>query len=147
MALLLRNSLKNQTSQLFRFLLVGLINTCIGLSLIFISKNLFLLGYWPSVWIGNGAGAAASFLLNRSFTFRSNATLGNGGLKFFAVVSVSLLAGYSLGRMAAVQAAGILPPGSPGNAEDAAVWMGAVIYTMLNYIGQKFIVFKVRSTI
>ncbi|WP_409288193.1 GtrA family protein [Peribacillus sp. SCS-37] len=146
MALPLRNSLKNQTSQLFRFLLVGLINTCIGLSLIFISKNLFLLGYWPSVWIGNGAGAAASFFLNRSFTFRSNAALGNGSLKFLAVVIVSLLAGYSLGRMAALHAAVILPSG-PGNAENDAVWMGAVIYTMLNYLGQKYIVFKVRSTL
>ena len=78
------------TSSFARFLLVGVFNTLVGLSASFAFFNLFHLNYWISTFAGNTIGAIVSYTLNRTFTFRSNVSVGSSWWKF-AVVILSLL--------------------------------------------------------
>lgn len=65
-------------SSILKFLLVGVGNTLLSMALMFLLEDL---GYWPSTAIAYVAGAVMSFFLNRSFTFRSDETLGPFGGK------------------------------------------------------------------
>ncbi len=66
-----------------RFLLVGIVNTIVGLSIIYVLLNGAGIGYWPATLIGNGIGAAVSYMLNRSFTFGSRTQVRRSLWKFF----------------------------------------------------------------
>src|SRR4051812_45522454 len=89
------NRLK-RTNSFFRFLLVGLLNTIIGLSLMFFFLKFFHMSYWLSTFIGNSIGAAVSYFLNRSFTFNSNIAAKIGIPKFVAVILFSYVFSYSI---------------------------------------------------
>ncbi len=62
---------------LFRFLLVGVVNTLVGYGVMFGLYNLAGLHLWgdPGYWISSAAnylvGSVVSFFLNKHFTFRS----------------------------------------------------------------------------
>lgn len=62
---------------LFRFLLVGVVNTLVGYGVMFGLYNLAGLHLWgdPGYWISSTAnylvGSVVSFFLNKHFTFRS----------------------------------------------------------------------------
>lgn len=79
----LKNYLK-QTNSFIRFLLVGIVNTAVGLSIMLFLMNALELSYWISTFIGNGTGAVTSFLLNRTFTFKSDIEWRRGVARFFA---------------------------------------------------------------
>ena len=79
----------------FRFLLVGLLNTAIGLGLMLLLLHSFHLSYWGATFIGNAIGACVSFLLNRSFTFKSNIPIIKGFPIFCTVVISCYLVAYT----------------------------------------------------
>jgi putative flippase GtrA len=125
------------TDTLVRFLLVGLINTLIGLGSIY-----FLLwagsGYWISTFIGNGTGAAVSYFLNKAFTFKSSKPFLKSALLFALLIAGCYLISYTLSRQAAM----IMESYLPFQSETAAVLIGTILYSLLNYMGQKYVVFK-----
>jgi putative flippase GtrA len=139
--MLLENSLK-RNSHFVRFLLVGLLNTIIGLSIMFILLNLFGWSYWQATFTGNSIGAIISYLLNRSFTFNSSIGALEGIPKFITVIAVSYAVSYSVSGAAAgiltipEWAARVVSP------DELGILMGAVLYTVTNYLGQKGFVFR-----
>lgn len=134
------NSLK-PTNTFLRFLLVGIINTAIGLSSMFLLLNLAGFSYWLATFTGNSIGAGASFFLNRAFTFKSNITLTAGVPKFLAVIGACYLISYSLGGWAANQILIFDWAAIQVSKDELAVVFGTVLYTAVNYFGQKLFVF------
>ncbi|MEK4147906.1 GtrA family protein [Robertmurraya sp. FSL W8-0741] len=126
------------TSPFIRFLCVGCLNTLVGLSTSFILLNGFGLTYWFATFLGNGVGAICSFVLNRNFTFQSNAAIKKTGVLFVFVVLFCYWFSYSLSAMVAeaFTLTGILTK------KEQAVLIGTVIYTITNYCAQKYIVFS-----
>ncbi|MBT2690177.1 GtrA family protein [Bacillus sp. ISL-47] len=141
LAFILENYLK-RTNTFIRFLLVGAVNTLAGLSIIFILLNLIGLSYWIATFIGNSMGAAISYILNRIFTFQSNASIQKSAYRFIFVILSSYFLSYSISDLAAeiVQDFNLL--GYELSRVELAVFMGAAIYTLTNYVGQKYFVFK-----
>jgi putative flippase GtrA len=135
MALILESCLK-RTNSVIRFLLVGVLNTFVGLSIIFFLMNVLHVNYWLSTCFGNGAGAVVSFLLNRSFTFKSDVSMKKGGLLFAAVMIVCYVASYG----ASEWISGQVPVSA--SRHNFAVILGTCLYAAANYLGQKYIVFK-----
>lgn len=128
------------TNTFLKFAIVGIINTCIGLFVIFILMNLFHIGYWPATFIGNSTGAALSYILNRKFTFQSKTSVGGSSLRFLAVILISYLGAYSLSDHI------INIAFQHSNLEiltdkEASVLLGSCLYTFVNYFGQKYFVF------
>jgi putative flippase GtrA len=134
------NSIK--ANSFFRFALVGIINTAVGLSIIFILMNAFHLSYWLSTTIGTAIGALLSFLLNRKFTFGSSVSFQKGAPLFFIIILLAFFGSYSLGEWLAEQMTIPFPLPLSLSRKDIAVFIGACIYTLSNYFGQKFIVFR-----
>jgi putative flippase GtrA len=133
-----------RTNKFTRFLLVGILNTLTGLTIIFMLLHVVGLSYWFSTFVGNALGATVSYFLNRSFTFRSQVNLTVGALKFIAVILVCYFSAYSLSEFLAgwiwdySDASASLPIGE----KEIAILLGSLLYTFMNYVGQKNLVFK-----
>lgn len=128
----------NPTSTFLRFLVVGVLNTIFGLSVTFILLHVFTQSYWMSTFIGNTVGAVCSFLLNRTFTFKSNVSYVKGGFRFIVIIFICYVASYSLSPIIA----SFLRLSPLLSDKNAAVLIGAMLYTITNYVGQKYFVFR-----
>ncbi|EIJ79832.1 GtrA-like protein [Bacillus methanolicus PB1] len=127
-----------RTNPFVRFLAVGFVNTLIGLTIMFLLMHAVGLSYWLSTFLGNMAGAIASYFLNRSFTFGSHVAIAKGGFRFAVVICSCYFFSYTISRMLAEGTRDDFPL----HEKDFAVIIGSVIYTGLNYLGQKYFVFK-----
>ena len=135
------NKLKNHS--LPRFLAVGVLNTALSAVLMFVLYDAVHLGYWPSTALSYLAGAIVSFLLNRRFTFQSDTAVLPAALRFAITVFACYLLAYSAAKPLILWiGSGFL---TPDWAERAAMLCGMVLYTALNYIGQRFFAFAKRE--
>ena len=121
---------------MWKFLLVGVANTLLSMVLMFLLE---FMGYWPSTAIAYVAGAIMSFFLNRWFTFHSSEGMKRSAIQFAINVAVCYVLGYGLARF-------LVP--TPELTAVPAIWfdrlrklVGMVLYTLLNYVGQRFFVF------
>jgi putative flippase GtrA len=126
-----------------RFLLVGLINTCIGLSVIYVLVNSLEFSYWVSTFSGNFIGACISYSLNKSFTFRSEKSISNTILRFFVVIALCYFFSYFLGMHLALWMIEQLPHTHlTYYTEEVSILLGTAFYTISNYFAQKQFVFS-----
>jgi putative flippase GtrA len=135
-------SFLKRTNVFTRFLLVGMVNTLTGLSIIFLLLNGLGLSYWISTFVGNGVGASVSYLLNRTFTFNSQTDFSKGFPRFIAVILICYFLSYSLSEFVAAgvyHSFGTVPFISE---DEFAILLGSGLYTIANYFGQRYFVFK-----
>ncbi|SFA44223.1 GtrA-like protein [Parageobacillus thermantarcticus] len=85
----------------FRFLLVGIIHTAAGLSIMYLLYHLCHVSYWWATLVGNAIGAVASYILNRTFTFRSSVPIIESVFRFIAVMIVCYYFSYRLSKQLA----------------------------------------------
>lgn len=128
----------------FTFLLVGILNTMIGLSCIYLFLNIVQLPYWVATFLGNAIGACISYFLNKRFTFKSDSRIAASAVRFLFVVLLSYLIAYKVG----LEIVGFFI-GEMNSLQDymdeIAVLLGSGFYTLLNYFGQKYYVFPSRE--
>jgi putative flippase GtrA len=129
------------TRPFIRFLLVGVCNTIIGLSSMFLFLHVFHISYWISTFLGNTIGAIASYFLNRKFTFNSHTPLKKSAFKFILVILVCYFCSYKLGIILANMWLGQISLVPAKYANDIAIMIGTGLYTITNYLGQRYIVF------
>ncbi|SMX25188.1 GtrA-like protein [Boseongicola aestuarii] len=123
------NPLKRQIG---RFASVGVLNTVLGVSLVFLCFEVFGLGLTLSNAIGYGAGLALSFALNGTWTFGAKSFDAGALAKFLALVAVAFVANLSV-----IQA--LMPLGVPYPLAQIA---GVVTYSALVFLGMKYAIFK-----
>lgn len=138
MALILGKYL-NRTNTIFRFLLIGIVNTCVGISAILTLLNVVGLSYWLSTLIGNCIGAIISYVLNKRFTFKSTVKNRKGIPIFGLVIIVSYLFSYQLGYEI-IEKSRFLDFGI--YKEEISVLLATFMYAVLNYLGQRYLTFK-----
>lgn len=126
-------------TKFLRFLLVGMINTLLGLSVIFLFLLVFGQGYWISTFFGNAAGMICSYVLNRRFTFKSTVSLWKGGFTFLFASGICYFFSYWLAEKVVMITSGHF-------LKDIAVLVGMILYTLSNYFAQKYFVFH-KNTI
>lgn len=127
--------------QFVRFLLVGVANTIVGLSVMYLLLHLAGFTYWASTFLGNSVGAVVSYFLNRSFTFRSQSSGFKSMLRFVAVILICYFVSYTIGRNLVewiVSSSHV----TSSFKTDIAVLISTGLYTVLNYLLQKLFVFK-----
>lgn len=125
-----------------RFLMVGIINTIVGLSAMYFFLHGLSFSYWASTFIGNIIGAVVSYFLNRAFTFKSSTAVGKSIFRFTAVILICYFLSYYLGEKLAFTILSKMPFISNKYAADIAVLFGTGIYTITNYLGQRLFVFQ-----
>ncbi|MEC0228087.1 GtrA family protein [Paenibacillus alba] len=129
-----------------RFLLVGLFNTLVGLSASFVFFNLLHLNYWVSTFAGNTIGAIVSFILNRTFTFRSNVSVGRSWWKFAIVIMSCYGLSYGASYLLVETVSPFMTSLSADWLHNAAILIGNGLYTIGNYLGHKFFTFRTHGT-
>jgi putative flippase GtrA len=126
---------------LWKFLLVGVANTLVGSAVMFGCYNLLGLGYWVSSAANYLCGSVLSYFLNKYVTFRSREK--GSAVRFAVNIVLCYLLAYGLAR----PLVRTLLAGWDGAAGDnAAMLAGLVLFTGLNYLGQRRFVFGVRSS-
>ncbi|PEL13723.1 GtrA family protein [Bacillus sp. AFS017336] len=125
----------------FRFIAVGVLNTIVGLSAIYLLLHLLGLSYWWSTFLGNTIGACVSYLLNRKFTFKSQSSVSKSVPLFIIVILASYFIAYNLGAKIIDFSLSNTDFISDKMKTDLAVLISTGLYTIVNYFGQKMFVF------
>ncbi len=135
---------------LFRFLLVGVVNTLVGYGVMFGLYNLAGLyrwgdaGYWVSSAANYVVGSVVSFFLNKHFTFRSREKGPRVVLRFAVNITVCYLLAYGLAKPAVSWMLGGL--GWDGQlVGNLTMLAGSGLFVVLNYFGQRFFAFKAET--
>lgn len=79
-------------ASLLKFLFVGVLNTLVGLSTIWVARNLIGFGPTGANMTGYAAGLTVSFLLNKRWTFSFHGEGARSLLRFLLVFAVSYTA-------------------------------------------------------
>lgn len=124
-----------------RFALVGVMNTIIGTSAMFIAYNVFSLGYWPSSAINYIVGSIFSYFANKYFTFKSEKKSKKEIVRFIINIVVCYLIAYSVAKPVISTLLGKFNL-SVSLMEQIEMLFGTGFFIVINYFGQKFFVFK-----
>ena len=123
----------------WKFILVGVANTVFGTGIMFLFYNVLHLSYWVSSASNYIFGSILSYILNRMFTFRSTGRTKSTLPRFVLNITACYLLAYGLAKPLAAAA---LSGFALNIQENAAMLVGMCLFVGLNYIGQRFFVFK-----
>jgi len=124
---------------LFRFALVGVVNTLVGMAIMFGLYNLAHCSYWMSSAANYVLTSILSFFLNKYFTFQSRTNSLRQMLLFALNIAVCYLIAYGAAKPLMLR---ILANASLSLRENAAMFAGMLLFTLLNYLGQRLLVFR-----
>lgn len=128
-------------STVVRFLLVGVANTLFGMAIMFVLYNFFGVSYWWSSAANYFFGSILSFLLNKRFTFHHRGDSLGAAFRFVVCIVVCYFLAYGIAKPLAAY---MLRDSSLSLQENVAMLVGTVLFTALNYLGQKFFAFRKR---
>jgi len=122
----------------FKFILVGTINTIVGSAVMFSLYNIAHFSYWVSSACNYFFGNILSFFLNKYFTFAIKEWSLFMVVAFILNVVISYLIAYGLAK----PLMNYFLCDKPQNIrENVALFAGMCLFTGLNYLGQRFVVF------
>jgi putative flippase GtrA len=123
------------------FLVVGMINTLFGTTIMFVLYNVFGCSYWASSFCDYLFGSILSFFLNKHFTFHYQCYDWKSIVKFTLNIIICYLIAYSL-ALPLTKLALESMHFSKIVVENIAMLVGTCLFMLINYIGQKFFAFK-----
>ena len=123
----------------WKFILVGVINTLVGTGIMFLFYNVCHFGYWVSSASNYIVGSIVSYFLNKYFTFQNKSKSPKVLLRFVINISVCYLVAYGVAKPLIRM---LLEGASVVLQDNVAMLAGMCIFVGLNYLGQRFIVFK-----
>ena len=124
-----------------RFIVVGIMNTIIGVAAMFIAYNVFHLGYWISSACDYIIGSIFSYFANKYFTFKSEKKSGKEVIRFAINIVVWYFLAYGVAQPLMDMLLGNMEL-SISIFEQLSMILGMCIFIVLNYFGQKFFVFR-----
>lgn len=125
--------------KLVKFLIVGIINTIIGSSIMFLLYNVGKQSYWFSSACNYVAGGIVSFFLNKYFTFQNK----DKSLKQIFLFILNLLLCYFIAYYFSKRVIFFLLDNYSEKVQNnVALFAGMCLYTILNYLGQRLLVFS-----
>lgn len=125
--------------KLWKFLLVGILNTLVGNGLMFLLYNLAGLGYWPATALSYALASVMSYFLNRYFTFKYT----QGGWLVVLRFALNITICYGLAYGLAKPLIRLLLSGAAEKVRDnIAMLAGMCLFVGFNYLGQRFFAFR-----
>ncbi len=121
-----------------KFILVGVVNTLFGTTLMFVLYNVFHVSYWWSSAANYFFGSILSYFLNKHFTFKYKGDTTGSALRFTLNILVCYLLAYGIAKPLMLW---ILSGYSKSVQENVAMLVGMVLFTTFNYLGQRFFAF------
>lgn len=128
-------------AQFLRFVFVGIVNTLFGTFVMFGLYNYFHCSYFFSTAMNYILGSILSFFLNKYFTFQNK----NKSVKQILIFIFNIVICYSLAYSIAKPIANFtLVSFSKSIQDNVSMLIGMILFTILNYFGQKFLVFACK---
>lgn len=124
-----------------KFMLVGVVNTLVGIAVMFFCFNVLAWSYWVSSALNYMVGSIVSYLLNKRYTFQQKGNDWHTVWKFIVNVSVCYVLAYGLAKPFVAWLLSGVTTNIQGN---AALFVGMVLFVGFNYIGQRFWAFSTR---
>ena len=125
-----------------KFLIVGVVNTLFGCGLMFILYNCFGVNYYISSFCNYFFGSILSYFLNKYFTFQYKKKNIKTIIKFIINIILCYLLAYGLVRKIIKI---ILVNQSIKLIDNISMFGGMVVFVVLNYFSQRFIVFTDKN--
>jgi len=122
-----------------KFIIAGIINTVIGAGVMFILYNIAGFGYWYSSAANYVIGGICSFFINKYWTFQIKKWSVFIVISFIASIAISYFIAYGVSKPAVSY---LLKDSNIKFRENMALLTGMCLYTGINYLAQRFIVFK-----
>ena len=111
-----------------KFILVGIVNTLVGTGVMFLMYNLLHASYWIS--------SASNYIIGSIVSNEKSFAM---IIKFVINISICYLAAYGVAKPLVRM---VLSGASKSIQENLAMLVGMGLFVVLNYFGQRFIVFK-----
>ena len=127
-----------KNNELIKFLVVGVLNTIIGASIMFVAYNFMGLNYWVSTSLNYIVAGTFSFFANKKFTFKSEGKIFQKIILFI----ITLIFCYFIAFYLSKKIIFFIDISNKKLKENISMLLGMVIYTVLNFILQKKIVFR-----
>ncbi len=126
-------------AKLIKFVIVGVINTVVGMAIMFGLYNLARCSYWMSSAANYILTSILSYFLNKTFTFGNKDGVGSTALRFALNIAVCYLLAYGIAK----PTVGWLLSGTSVSLRDnCSMFTGMILFTGFNYIGQRFFAFR-----
>ena len=122
-----------------KFAMVGVINTIVGTTVMFVFYNVFHFSYWVSSASNYIIGSIISYLLNKNFTFRFKEQKYWSLLRFVLNILTCYLLAYGIAKPVMHW---ILNGYSVTIQENVSMALGMCLFIVFNYLGQRFFAFK-----
>jgi putative flippase GtrA len=125
--------------KLLKFILVGIINTIVGSAIMFSLYNIANTSYWFSSACNYLFTSILSFFLNKYFTFNVRQWSVFMVIAFILTIAFSYLIAYGISK----PVINFLLKDIPFRIrENIALFVGMCLFTGINYLGQRLVVFK-----
>ena len=135
----MRKIIKNLIDETFcKFIVVVVINTLLGTSIMFLFYNIFHLSYWISSASNYFFGSILSYFLNKNFTFKNKVDGFRNIIYFILNISICYLVAYGIAKPVVKY---VLSSFGKVTQENVAMFVGMCLFVVMNYLGQRFIVF------
>ncbi len=126
-----------------RFVLVGIVNTIVGLTVMFSCYNILHLGYWLSSATDYVLASIVSYFLNKHFTFGYHEKGWWSLARFVLNIAVCYFIAFSLARpMVRFCLSHIGWEMEVSLLENISMLIGSGLFVVINYLGQRFFAFK-----
>ena len=133
----MKNKILDET--FFKFIIVGIINTIFGTTIMFVCYNVFHLCYWLSSGANYFFGSILSFVLNKYFTFQNKEKSLSQVVRFIINILLCYLVAYGVAKPVTLL---ILANYPLKVQENIAMVVGMCFFVWLNYLGQRFFAFR-----
>lgn len=136
----MNNPIKLFTDKTFmKFVMVGVVNTIVGSSIMFVFYNLFHFSYWISSASNYFFGSIVSYFLNKHFTFQYHEKGFRSLFKFTINILTCYLLAYGIAKPIIKW---ILTDMSVTVQENISMSLGMCLFVVFNYLGQRFFAFR-----
>ncbi len=141
-----QNNKKLLDTTVIKFIIVGVINTLVGWLAMFITLHIMdsaganhNISYWTSSAVNIIVGSIVSYILNKHFTFQSKTESKKDIGKFIINILICYVLAYGIAKPLAQLA---FKSASKLLLQVISLLSGSILFTVLNYFGQRFWVFK-----
>ena len=130
--------------KMWKFLLVGVLNTLVGDGLSFLLINVTDMGMWWSTALPMALASVMSYFLNKHFTFKNTETGWKPALRFALNIAVCYLLAYGI-AIPVIQWA--LSAADPTLRDNVAKLIGMCLFVGFNYLGQRLFAFREKKDV
>ena len=118
-----------------KFMLVGVVNTLVGIAVMFFCFNVLAWSYWVSSALNYMVGSIVSYLLNKRYTFQQKGHDWYTILKFIVNITICYVLAYDFAKPLVTWMLSGVSTNIQGN---IALIVGMILFVAFNYIGQRF---------